>query len=111
MLSPGEHQKNINSAYAGCYMDLSILLMENGGYWEIDKDDTKYIVMRDWFGSPIIHKLKFENGIIYFKSALYGSPKQPLVYTENSPWMELRAKDSFVIFDALYDKLVGEEQA
>lgn len=108
MLNPGEHQKNIDSVYAGCYMDLSILLMENGGYWEIGENDTKYIVMKDWFGSPIIRKLKLENGVIYFKSAMYGSPKQPLVYTEGSPWRELRAKDSFVIFDALYDKLINK---
>ena len=80
---PRDYQRAIDDLLIDCHKDLVNLLIENGGVWVKADDDTDYIVMKQWLGSPIICSLKvdgndvttrtrFMDATIYFRGNIMG---------------------------------------
>lgn len=100
---PSDYQTAIDNILIDCYNDVVNILVENGGVWVREANDTDYIVMRQWLGSPVICSLKVDNRCVYYKDTLYGC--NDILPWEQSAWKKLRIEDAIHLYGQLWDKL------
>ena len=100
---PRDYQTAIDNILVDCYNDVVNILIENGGVWVKEDDDTDYIVMKQWLGSPIICSLKVDGKDIYYKDALYG--RNDVLPWKQYGWKRLRVEDAIHLYGQLWDKL------
>ena len=108
MKTPSDYALEQSILDSNCLESLKELLTELGGEWTHPDSDTTYIAMRHWFGSPIIYALKLENGIVYFRDAMYGSQSMPFTGVSKE-WHRLNQQDAYPVYHILYYKVKSQE--